>query len=149
MMKRLCVALIVSASVSAPAFGLRDTTQARITTSDGSRMVAVFGTHEGNPDGMPAESGHCTMHWGVLSLANDGSALLQTDVSSLDTSAKWQGRLLLLDQEGKTVGTLPASGTFTIEIRELRPRRVTMTIPMTFSPESFAKIRSVRMNMEC
>jgi hypothetical protein len=109
----------------------------------------AFGEHEGNVTDRTVTSGSCKLHWGVLSLGPDGSALLKFEVSSLSASDKWRGQFLLRDNENNELGGVPRSGTFEVEIKELLPKRVGIVIPMSFEAKLFKRIASARMTMEC
>jgi hypothetical protein len=145
--KRICVALALLSSLGAPAMALRDSAQGTIVKSDPTEVVVRFGD-EKNTD-KKLSSGLCTMHRGVLTVRPDGYALFDAEVSSPDTTSTWRGDFVILDKEAQVLTTLPTSGAFTIEIKGLSPRKVSMLIPMSFSPDVFRRIDSVKMAMEC
>ena len=144
--KRLCVVLALLSSLGAPAMALRDSAQGTLVKSDITEVVVRFGDEKTDKR---VSSGLCTMHRGVLTLWPDGYALFDAEVSSPDTTNTWRGQFVLLDKEVQVLTTLPTSGAFMIEIKGLSPRRVSMLVPMSFSPEVFRRIGSVKMAMEC
>ena len=148
-MRKLCIATLLMANLCAPAGALRDTAHGTVTKSDDSEIIVAFGEHEGNVTERTVTSGSCKLHWGVLSLGPDGSALLKLEVSSLSASDKWRGQFLLRDKEDNELGNVPSSGTFEVEIKELLPKGVGLVIPMNFEASLFKSISSARMIMEC
>jgi len=56
---------------------------------------------------------------------------------------------VLLDKEENVLRTLPHVGTFDVEVREVRPRRLEIVIPLHFDPAVFKRISTVKMLMEC
>ena len=62
-------------------------------------------------------SGFCQLHWGVLSLGSDGSAIWKSEVSSLTATDRWRGQFVLYDNEDNVLGTVPSSGTFDVEVK--------------------------------
>ena len=140
---------LASAAVCEPAMALRDAAHGTVTTSSEFEIVVAFGGHDQNPTDRIVTSGFCQLHWGVLSLGHDGSAVLKLEASSLTATDRWQGQFMLHDKESAALGTIPSSGPFVIEVNEMRPQRTGIVIPLHFDPDLFKRISSVRMAMEC
>jgi hypothetical protein len=132
-----------------PAMALRDSTQGLVTKSDDAEIVVAFGEHDPRRTDAVVMSGFCQLHWGVLSLGPDGSAIWKFAVSSLNGADRWQGQFVLHDKEDNVLGTVPNSGTFDIEVREVRPRRMEIVMPLRFNPAVFKRIGAVKMSTEC
>ena len=132
-----------------PAMALRDSVQGLVTKSDDAEIVVAFGEHDQSRTDGIVISGFCQLHWGVLSLGSDGSAIWKFEVSSLNDTDRWEGQFVLHDKEDNVLGTVPNSGTFDIQVREVRPRRMEIIIPLRFDPADFTRIGSVKMSIEC
>ena len=143
------IGALAALSLSSSAMALRDTARGTISKADGTEIVVVFGEHPDSRTDRAVMSGFCQLHSGMLSLGNDGSAIWISEVSSLTGTEKWRGRFVLLDKEENALGTVPDAGTFEVEVRELRPRRLEIVVPLHFDPGVFKRISAVKMSMEC
>ena len=140
---------LAGAAVCEPAMVLRDAAHGTVTTSSESEIVVAFGEHDQNLTNRIVTSGFCQLHWGVLSLGPDGSAIWKFEVSSLTATDRWQGQFVLYDKEDKVLGTVPTARTFDVAVREARPRRMEIIMPLHFDRAIFKRIGSVKMSMEC
>jgi hypothetical protein len=102
---------------------LRDSARGTINMFDDTEIVITFGDRDQTRTDQAVMSGFCQLHWGVLSLGPDGSAIWKSEVSSLTATDRWRGQFVLYDKEDNVLGTVPNSGTFDVEVREVRPRR--------------------------
>jgi hypothetical protein len=128
---------------------LPDSAHGTVSRSDDAEIVVAFGEHSESRTDRVVMSGLCHLHWGALSLGADGSALWKSEVSSLATADRWQGQFVLYDKENKVLGTVPSAGTFDVEVKETRPRRMEIIMPLHFDPTVFKRIESVKMSMQC
>jgi hypothetical protein len=124
-------------------------TEGTVSRSNDAEIVVAFGERADSRADRAVTSGFCQLHWGLLSLGSDGTALWKSELSSLTASDRWQGRFELRDKEATLIGTVPRAGTFDVDVREVRPRRLEMIIPLYFERDLFKNIHSVRMLMEC
>ena len=136
-------------SLASSAMALKDSAHGTISKADGTEIVVAFGQHPESRRDRDVMSGFCQLHSGLLSLGNDGSAIWKSEVSSLTGTEKWYGQFVLLDKEENVLGALPHVGTFDVEVREVRPRRLEIVIPLHFDPAVFNRISTVKMSMEC
>jgi len=143
------IGALAALSLASSAVALRDSALGTISKADGTEIVVAFGEHPESRRDRYVMSGFCQLHSGLLSLGNDGSAIWKSEVSSLTGTEKWHGQFLLLDKEENVLGTLPHLGTFDVEVREVRPRRLEIILPLRFDPAVFKRISAVKMSMEC
>ena len=132
-----------------PAMALRNSARGTITMFDDTEIVVTFGDRDQTGADQTVRSGFCHLHWGVLSLGPDGSAIWKFEVSSLTGTDRWQGQFVLYDKEDKVLGTVPSVGTFDVEVKEVRPRRMEIIMPLHFDAAVFERIGSAKMSMQC
>ncbi len=147
--RAIVIGALIALSLSEPAMALRDSAQGTVSQSDDTEIVVAFGEHPESRTDRAVMSGFCHLHSGLLSLGNDGSAIWKSEVSSLTGIERWHGRFVLLDKEENVLGTVPHAGTFDVEVREVRPRRLEIIVPLLFDPAVFKRISTVKMRMEC
>jgi hypothetical protein len=143
------VGALAALALCDPAMALRDAARGTVTKSDDTEIVVAFGEHDQSRMDRAVMSGLCQLHWGVLSFGPDGSAIWNFEVSSLTATDRWQGQFVLHDKEDNVLGTIPNLGTFDVEVREVRQRRMEIVMPLQFDPAAFKRIGSVKMSMEC
>ena len=148
-MAALLFGAVWAAVLCGPAIALRDSAQGTVTMVDDTEIVVTFGERDQNRTDGAVMSGFCQLHWGVISLGHDGSAIWKFEVSSLNDTDRWRGQFVLYDKEENVLGTLPNSGTFDVEVRAVRPRRMEIIMPLRFDPAVYERIGSAKMAMQC
>ena len=148
-MAALLFGAVWAAVLCGPAIALRNSAQGTVTMVDDTEIVITFGERDQNRTDGAVMSGFCQLHWGVLSLGHDGSAIWKSEVSSLNDTDRWWGLFVLYDKEDNVLGTVPNSGMFDVEVKEVRPRRMEIIMPLRFDPDFFARIVSAKMSMQC
>ena len=138
-MREFALSCVFLAALCVPASGLIETVDGKLTRSGDLEIVAAFGERV---------SGLCKMRMGMITLKSDGTGLVEAEVMSPDPSNKWRGQFILVDKEEKTLGTVPAAGHFTIEIKEIQPRSVAVIMPIAYDASLLKSVSAVKMEME-
>ena len=113
---RPVLGVLSAAVLCEPAMALRDSARGTVTMFDDKEIVVTFGEHDQSRTDRAVMSGFCQLHWGVLSLGPDGSAIWKFQVSSLTPTDRRQDQFVLYDKEDDVLGTVPNSGTFDVEV---------------------------------